>query len=303
MSLRDIATYIRLLFRKDRESYFVLYRIMGFFPCNIRYYEQALLHKSLSVRNTDGHLLNNERLEFLGDAILDAVVGDIVYQHFQGKREGFLTNQRSKIVQRETLNRIAVEMGLNKLIKSSSTAHSHNSYVCGNAFEAFVGAIYLDRGYKYCMRFMEKRVMGRLIDIDKLASQEQNFKSKLIEWGQKRHLQINFELVDERLSKQEACSPIFESQVLVEGIVCGRGVGYSKKESQQLASKHAMKFLKTEKEVLESVYAAKEQRERQNEIVLEESVEASELEYVTDCPESCVTEEQTQLEKDGTKTV
>ena len=133
----NITDKIRLLFRKDKE----------FYPRNIDIYQQALLHKSSSVKEK-GHLLNNERLEFLGDAILDAIVADIVYKKFEGKREGFLTNTRSKIVQRETLNRVAVEIGLDKLIKYTTRQSSHNSYMCGNAFEALIGAIYLDRGYR-----------------------------------------------------------------------------------------------------------------------------------------------------------
>ena len=143
--LRNEIDKIRLLFRKDRESYLCFYRILGFYPRNIQLYEQALLHKSTSVRSDKGRPLNNERLEFLGDAILDAIVGDIVYKRFEGKREGFLTNTRSKIVQRETLNKLAVEIGLDKLIKYSTRSSSHNSYMYGNAFEAFIGAIYLDQ--------------------------------------------------------------------------------------------------------------------------------------------------------------
>ena len=122
--LRNQINKIRLLFRKDRESYLCFYRILGFYPHDIRIYEQALLHKSSAVRSEMGRLLNNERLEFLGDATLDAIVGDIVYKRFEGKREGFLTNTRSKIVQRETLNKLAVEIGLDKLIKYSTRAIS-----------------------------------------------------------------------------------------------------------------------------------------------------------------------------------
>ena len=106
----NIKDRIRLLFRKDRESYLRFYKMLGFYPKDISIYEQALLHKSLSVKSEKGRLLNNERLEFLGDAILDAVVADIVYKRFEGKREGFLTNTRSKIVQRETLNRLATAL-------------------------------------------------------------------------------------------------------------------------------------------------------------------------------------------------
>ena len=172
---------LRLPFRKEKELFSSLYSILGFYPQNIEYYKMALMHKSVAKRNAKGKPVNNERLEFLGDAILDAVVGDIVYRHFEGKREGFLTNTRSKLVQRDTLNKLAQEMGINQLILSAGHNNTHNSYVGGNAFEALVGAIYLDRGYNYCMKFMQKQILQKLINIDKVAYKEVNFKSKLIE--------------------------------------------------------------------------------------------------------------------------
>lgn len=137
MMINNIFDKIKLPFRKDKELYSSLYRIMGFYPRNIGHYKLALMHRSASQRNSKGKYVNNERLEFLGDAILDAIVGDIVYRHFEGKHEGFLTNTRSKIVQRDTLNRLAQETGLSQLIKSNKHASSHNSYMEGNAFEAW----------------------------------------------------------------------------------------------------------------------------------------------------------------------
>ena len=202
---------IRLLFRKDRESYLCFYRILGFYPHNIQIYEQALLHKSSAVRSEKGRPLNNERLEFLGDAILDAIVGDIVYKRFEGKREGFLTNTRSKIVQRETLNKLAVEIGLDKLIKYSTRSSSHNSYMYGNAFEAFIGAIYLDQGYERCKQFMEQRIINRYIDLDKISRKEVNFKSKLIEWSQKNKMEVSFELIEQFLDHDS--NPVFQTEV------------------------------------------------------------------------------------------
>ena len=144
--LRNQIDKIRVLFKKNRDSYLCFYKILGFYPHNIELYEQALLHKSIAQRTEQGRLVNNERLEFLGDAILDSIIADILFQKFPGKREGFLTNTRSKIVQRETLNKLAVEIGLDNLIKFASRPSSHNSYMYGNAFEAFIGAIHLDRG-------------------------------------------------------------------------------------------------------------------------------------------------------------
>ncbi len=252
-----ILNRIRLFFSKEKESYFALYRILGFFPKNIAYYKEALLHKSSTVRSAKGYKLNNERLEFLGDAILDALVADVVYRHFEGKREGFLTNTRSKIVQRETLNKIAVEIGLDKLIKYSSHSTNHNSYMCGNAFEALVGAIYLDLGYDACMYFIQERILHRLINIDKVAYKEVNFKSKLIEWSQKNKVKLEFRLVEQ---KQEVGSPVFISEVLIEDLVGGSGTGYSKKESQQAAAKQALGRLKKDSEFLDSVFAVKKER-------------------------------------------
>ena len=253
--LRNQIDKIRLLFRKDRESYFCFYRILGFFPRDIKVYQQALLHKSISMRSEKGRPINNERLEFLGDAILDAIVGDIVYRHFEGRREGFLTNTRSKIVQRETLNKLAVEIGLDKLVKYSTRSSSHNSYMYGNAFEAFIGAIYLDQGYDRCKQFMEEKIFKNYIDLDKMSRKEVNFKSKLIEWNQKNKMEVSFELIEQFLD--EEYNPMFHTEVRIEGISAGTGTGYSKKESQQNAAQMALKKIK-DAAFKEEVQAAKE---------------------------------------------
>ena len=268
----NLKDRVRLLFRKDKESYLCFYRMLGFYPHDIRIYEQALLHKSSSVKTEKGRPLNNERLEFLGDAILDAVIGDIVYQKFEGKREGFLTNTRSKIVSRESLNRIAEQIGLLKLIKFNTRQSAHNSYMGGNAFEALVGAIYLDRGYEYCKFFMEHRIIGKYIDLNKVSRKEVNFKSKLIEWTQKNKVEIVFDLIDQ--SYDEFNSPVFESEVLIEGIHACKGKGYSKKESQQVASHDTLNRIKKDSAFLESIFAAKAKREEpQEEHVVPETME------------------------------
>lgn len=256
---------VRLLFRKDKESYLCFYRMLGFFPCDIHIYEQALLHKSTSVKSEKGRPLNNERLEFLGDAILDAVVADIVYKKFEGKREGFLTNTRSKMVSRESLNRVAEQIGLLKLIKFNARQSSHNSYMGGNAFEALIGAIYLDRGYAYCKYFVEHRIVGACINVDRISRKEVNFKSKLIEWSQKNKVDIAFELVSQTFD--EFNSPVFESEIVLEGIHAGRGKGYSKKESQQEAAHITLNKIKKDSAFVESVLAAKASREEPPEAV------------------------------------
>lgn len=230
-------------FRRDRRLYRSFYDILGFYPRKIELYRQALTHKSMSVKEGSGRLSNNERLEYLGDAILDAVVGDILYNHFQGKREGFLTNVRSRVVQRETLGYLADEMGLTDLIRSNLMGRTHNNYMAGNAFEALVGAVYLDRGYEYCKWFVRNRILGKYINLDRIAYKESNFKSRLLEWCQKYHVNAEFELLEE--SKEEGTmSPLFLTRVLISGMECGRGIGYSKKESHQQSAKEALTKLK-----------------------------------------------------------
>ena len=254
---------IRLPFRKEKELFSSLYQILGFYPRNIKIYKQALMHKSVKQRNEKGRPLNNERLEFLGDAILDAVVGDIVFRHFEGKREGFLTNTRSKLVSRNTLGKLAQEMGIPQLIKSAGPSTSHNSYMNGNAFEALVGAIYLDRGYEACMRFMEKRILKQLINIDKVAYKEVNFKSKLLEWSQKNKVKMEFKELSQ--STEENNSPVFTFQVMIEGVEGCTGKGYSKKESQQLASKETLQRLRREPQFIDQIFAAKSERTKMEE--------------------------------------
>lgn len=254
---------IRLPFRKEKELYSSLYQILGFYPRNIKIYKQALMHKSVKQRNEKGRPLNNERLEFLGDAILDAVVGDIVYRHFEGKREGFLTNTRSKLVSRNTLGKLAQEMGIPQLIKSAGPSTSHNSYMNGNAFEALVGAIYLDRGYDACMRFMEKRILKQVINIDKVAYKEVNFKSKLLEWSQKNKVKMEFKELSQ--STEENNSPVFTYQVILEGVEGCTGKGYSKKESQQVASKETLQRLRREPQFIDMIFAAKSERTKMEE--------------------------------------
>ena len=254
----NIIDRMKLPFRKDRELYTSFYNILGFYPHRIKYYKQALQHKSSAShirRRPDEH---NERLEFLGDAILEAIVSDIVYHHFKVQDEGFLTNTRSKIVKRETLNKLASETGLSRLIRSNSHTSSHNNNMGGNAFEALMGAIYLDRGYDACMHFISHRILKHLLNIDSVAAKEVNFKSKLIEWSQKYHVNLEFRLIEEQ--RAEHASPVFLTRVIIEGLECETGKGYSKKESHQLAAQATLRALNTDRLLKESILAAKKER-------------------------------------------
>ena len=251
MSAINLIDAIKLPFRKEKALCRAFRDMLGFYPHNIGLYQEALMHKSMLAHAKGGTPINNERLEFLGDAVLGAVVGEIVFHHFPRQREGFLTNTRSKIVQRESLGKLATEIGLDKLVRCNEHNQMHNSYLAGNAFEALIGAIYLDRGYSYCKAFITKKILHRLIDIDKLAYQEKNFKSKVLEWCQKHEVTLEFVLLDE--TKAEDGSPLFNTKVVINGHECARGRGYSKKESQQKASKNALNRLKHDRLLYEEL--------------------------------------------------
>lgn len=186
-----------------------------------------MLHKSSSVETGDGKWLNNERLEFLGDGILDAAVADIVYKRYPNKREGFLTNTRSKIVQRETMNKVAVQLGLDQMVVYSTKINSHNNHMYGNALEALIGAIYLDQGYDVCYKFIRDVMIEKYIDVDTLVRKEINFKSNLIEWSQKNKISISFDLI-ESFTDHDG-NPVFQSAIKLLGEQIGIGIGYSKK--------------------------------------------------------------------------
>lgn len=263
----------------NKEPYSSLYKILGFYPDNIHLYEQAFLHKSSSVESGDGRWLNNERLEFLGDAVLDAVVADIVYKHFQNKREGFLTNTRSKIVQRETMNRVAVELGLDKMVVYSTKLSSHNNHMYGNALEALIGAIYLDQGYEVCYNFIQNVLIKKYVNLETIARKEVNFKSSLIEWSQKNKLEISFDLIESFTDNDG--NPVFQTGVTLSDTQIGVGIGYSKKESQQSAAKMAIKKLRTDKTFQQFISELKKKKtgestaENEFENLPEEAVENS----------------------------
>lgn len=233
--VRYIRRNIRLLSNYRKGPYLQFYRILGFYPDNIAYYELAIRHRSVTPPTSHGHALSNERLEFLGDAVLNSVVTDILFRRYQNKREGFLTNTRSKIVNRDFLNKIAIEIGLEKLVKRSrhfSGSNSTNIY--GNAFEALIGAVYLDYGYKQCKKFVEKRLFREFVILDQIIDSEQNYKSKIIEYCQKYQLRYEFQLIEDSLI-QPGCH-LFRTALLIENQEICQGTGSSKKDSQQQVS-------------------------------------------------------------------
>lgn len=254
----NIIDKLKLLFLKDKELHVAIQAITGFYPHDIEIYKTALTHSSSENKNAKGKPINNERLEFLGDAVLETVVSDIVFNHFPRKREGFLTGTRSKVVQRATLNQLAEKMGLVKLVKTSLSINSLHNNIGGNAFEALMGAIYLDRGYHYCYRFINEQVLGRYINLDALAKKEENFKSKLLEWSQKNRLRTEIKILRSEPNGQN--NDLFRSVVIIEGVKIEEGKGYSKKESHQDAAKRSLTKMRKSKKLINSIFEAKEKR-------------------------------------------
>ncbi len=206
----------------------------GFVPHNIDLYKLALIHKSASLVLDDGTHINNERLEYLGDAIIEAVTSDYLYIELPTHNEGSLTQLRSKIVSRQSLNRIAKSMGLDRFIISNGNSNASQKHLLGDAFEATMGAIYLDMGYDFVNRLLINKIYAEHIVMEDLMRSETDFKSRLIEWAQKEHHTIEFVTSFDKDST--SVRPLFYSKVLIGGVEVGHGTGESKKEAEQRAA-------------------------------------------------------------------
>jgi ribonuclease-3 len=231
--------YLKHLFSNDRVLLQQLHTLLGFYPANLALYKLAFRHKSIAMEVKQGIKNSNERLEFLGDAILGAVVADLLFKKFPYKDEGFLTEMRSKIVSRENLNRLSVKIGLDKMLQTSLDKNNKSRSMSGDAFEALIGAIYLDKEYFVARAFILNRIIKNHVDIDLLEATEKNFKSKLLEWAQKERKIIIYELLEEdpTLNKQ------LKVRVMVDQEEKGIGIDFSKKKAEQLAAEEACKTL------------------------------------------------------------
>ncbi len=232
--------HVKRILSTDKSFWDELRQITGLFPGNEELYKLAFIHKSASLRLPDGLVINNERLEFLGDAILDAVVAEYLYTRFPDKKEGFLTQTRSKIVNGDYLGQLASQLGLDKFIISHAHNYYSNKHILGDAFEALIGAIYLDHGYKAVKKFVFKQLLKKHIDLGKLLNTETNYKSRLIEWAQKDKKEITF---NTELIENGGIQPEFISFIKVDDVVIAKGHGLSKKEAEQNAAKQTLKKL------------------------------------------------------------
>lgn len=220
----------------DKKLVAALKNLLGFYPKNLSLYKLAFFHKSVAPELKAGKKASNERLEFLGDAILDAVVADYLFKKYPFEDEGFLTELRSKIVSRKNLNHLAGKMGLDKFIKSDNRANVKHNSIIGDALEAMIGAIYLDKGFLNTQKFILVQLIRNHIDVDELQEQELNFKSRLIEWVQKERKVLRFDVVSET---DMGSRRLFVINAIVDDTVMGTGQDFSKKRAEQLAAEKA----------------------------------------------------------------
>lgn len=232
-------------FGPDKAYYRIIDDMFGFVPHNIELYKLALIHKSASLVLEDGRSINNERLEYLGDAVIEAVTSDYIFIEYPDRDEGFMTQLRSKIVSRQSLNALAERLGLDQQVIATHGAGISQKHIYGDAFEAMMGAIYLDQGYDFVNRLLINRIYARLLDLEALTRSETDFKSRLIEWCQKNHYQVLFRTGLEK-DASAPNHPVFYCTVLVDGMEVGHGIGDSKKEAEQHAAFSVSQYMTDE---------------------------------------------------------
>ncbi|MBN2890507.1 MAG: ribonuclease III [Bacteroidales bacterium] len=218
-----------------------LKKVLGFTPKNISLYETAFIHKSASFVNKDNQVINNERLEFLGDAILDAVISDFLFKNFPAENEGFLTKTRAKIVNTKMLAKVASEFNLKRFLQMQTDNEFNNENLCADTFEALIGAIYMDKGYKLVREFINKKVIGNVVDVEKLISTESNHKSNLIEWAQKKGYVVRFATFEHKEDQK-----MFVAKIMVNDNEVAEGYGKTKKEAEQMSALKAIKKINPE---------------------------------------------------------
>lgn len=238
-----IFGYIKSLLSPDKELFIAVKNIFGFYPGNINLYKLALRHKSATTKKINGLKINNERLEYLGDAILSAIVADFLFRRFPYKDEGFLTQMRSKIVSRSSLNRLSLKLGLQKLVVSVETQSNQSKSAGGDAFEAFIGAVFLDKGYNFTKKIVLNRIIGVHFDVEQLVEEEVSYKSRIIEWSQKEKKDVQFKVVDQVGEKNKRQYVV---SLYVDNKVIATSQDYSIKGAERLVAEKA--WLKIEEE-------------------------------------------------------
>lgn len=233
--LDSVICLLKYIFGKNKILKKKIKKITGVFPSNLKHYKISFIHKSLSTMNKNGEIVNNERLEYLGDAVLDVIVGDFLFKKYPNADEGFLTQTRSKIVNKNTLYDLAKLTKLHRLIVLNNNQNISKKNIYGDAFEAFIGAFYLDKGFKKTYKFVIEEVVIKYLSLDKLVEDNNNYKSLLIEWSQKYKKPVIFYTDYETNS-----SKYFVSYVRIDNQNWGDGIALTKKEAEQKAAKSAL---------------------------------------------------------------
>ena len=233
-----IFNRISYFFSPHKQFILQLEHLLGYYPRHLPYYRQALMHRSNPKEVID----NNERLEFLGDAILGAIIADYLFKKYPYQPEGYLTELRSKIVRRETMNNVAMRMGINKLVTYNKNDQGlARSHIFGNALEALIGAVFLDQGFENTRKFVIFQLVKKYIDLDTMESTDSNYKNQFLSWAQKQNYTITFETLEE---KQEGTRRLFTVGIMLNGKLYESGTGYNKKDAGQVASQKALEKTK-----------------------------------------------------------
>lgn len=232
---------IRFFFSPDRKFVASLRNLVGFTPGNLAVYHLAFRHRSTASEHPSGVKLSNERLEYLGDAVLGAIIAELLFKKFPFKEEGFLTEMRSRIVNRENLNRLAMKLGINRFMDASIDPGAKNRSAYGDAFEALIGAVYIDKGYEVTRRLVLNRIVRHHVDLEELENADTNFKSRLINWAQRERRIVEFELLEE---VENGGKRLLRVRLMVDGAEVSRGEDYSKKRAEQIAAERAIGILK-----------------------------------------------------------
>ncbi|MBR6848506.1 MAG: ribonuclease III [Bacteroidales bacterium] len=238
MALRD---YLAHCFSKDKALSEFIHNDFGFYPINISLYQLAFTHKSAADNSVGNFKLSNERLEYLGDAVLSTVVADYLFRLFPTKSEGFLTEMRSRIVSRASLNKLSQKLGFEQVIHYSHDSHSNFKSMGGNAFEAFVGALYLDRGYEFTKHILLDRIINVHINLEQVEQTDVNFKSKLLEWSQKGKHHLIFKLIENK--NEGGHNKLYHVVVVIDDKEYATGADYSIKGAEQLSAEKTWNML------------------------------------------------------------
>ena len=231
---------------ENKDLLMFLKYVLGCRPKNIFLYKQSLIHRSSSIKDSKGNKINNERLEYLGDTVLNTIVGHYLFKKYPYQGEGFLTEMRSKIVSRVSLNKLAVRIGLNKFIEYSKDTCGKFISMDGDAFEALVGALYLDFGYDRTYAIITQKILNIHLDIDNLETTDWNYKSKIIDWGQRNKRKVSFEVIE---TTQGQARKQYKVQVLIDGEPQQTAVDFSIKAADQLAAEKTYKNLEKDNKI------------------------------------------------------